>query len=75
MSWVVIGAAFLGLFGTVLMCMLIVAGRADDVMESRTLEGFATEERVETSPLVLQPPAPVPDRLQGWAMQPQQNPL
>ncbi len=71
MIWVVIGAAFLGLFGTVLMCMLIVAGRADDVMESRTLEGFMTEERVETSPLVLQPP--VPDRVQGWAMQPQQN--
>jgi hypothetical protein len=74
MIWVVIGAAFLGLFGTVLMCMLIVAGRADDVMESRTLEGFTTEERVETSPLVLQPP--IPDRVQGWAIaQPQQSAL
>jgi hypothetical protein len=75
MIWVVIGAAFLGLFGTVLMCMLIVAGRADDVMESRNLDSFTTEPRIDTSPYPLQLPS-MPDRIQGWTVvQPQQNPL
>ena len=75
MIWIVIGAAFLGLFGTVLMCMLIVAGRADDVMESRTMESFTTEPRTDTAPYPLPMPS-MPGRAHGWAVvQPQQNPL
>jgi hypothetical protein len=66
MIWIVIGAAFFGLFGTVLMCMLIVAGRTDDVMESRTIDSFTTEQRIETPP-PLQVPS-MPGRAQGWAV-------
>lgn len=75
MIWIVIVAAFRGLFGTALMCMLIVAGRADDLMESRTIDGFASGQRVETPAPAAHLPV-VPDRVQGWAIaQPQQNPL
>ena len=75
MIWIVIGAAFVGLFGTALMCMLIVAGRADDLMESLTIDGFTAGQRVEMPSPAPHLPA-VPDPLQGWAMvQPQQNAL
>ena len=36
MLWI-IGSMVLGLFGTILMCILIVGGRADDWMESTKL--------------------------------------
>ena len=73
MIWV-IGALALVLFGTVLMCILIVGGRADDVMESRTLTTSARGQETKTFP-PLHSPA-IPGRVQGWTMvQPQQTPL
>jgi len=73
MIWV-IGALALVLFGTVLMCILIVGGRADDVMESRTINNFAKGQEIKTFPPLHSPS--MPDRVQGWTMvQPQQTPL
>ena len=68
----VIGALALVMFGTVLMCILIVGGRADDVMESRTMNTSARGQEIKTFPPVHSPSTP--GRVQGWAaVQPQQN--
>jgi hypothetical protein len=72
MIWM-IGSGALAFSGTVLMCILIVGGRADERKESLAINSFEKSRGINA--FFSLPSSTIPDRVQSAVVHPQQNPL